>query len=367
LAAWHSRIVALALFLGGAAVLPTATPPGAPASGLPSCRAFAPSPDGGVPVKWVVPESDRRELDRWCAAVGPVLTTVPAEELTAAPSDELAVVSWNVHVGGGDLVGLVARARAGDFTGGRPVRHVVLLLQEAYREGSAVPSLSTLIDGFASAIRPSTGRRERTDVAAAARTLGLALYYAPSMRNGPPAATDEDRGNAILSTLPLADLTAIELPFERQRRVAVAATVRGRTTGGRPWQVVVASVHLDNLVGLRHAWIFGGLARQRQARGLLEALPREGAVVVGGDLNSWAGYRDPAFLELATAFPDSPTDDRRPTFAGILRLDHLFFRLEDGWTATARRLDDPFGSDHYPLIGSIRFRPRGADLTRRLP
>ena len=48
------------------------------------------------------------------------------------------------------------------------------------------------------------------------------------MRNGRPPQTDEDRGNAILSTEPLADLTAIELPFEQQRRVAVAATLRSR-------------------------------------------------------------------------------------------------------------------------------------------
>ena len=36
------------------------------------------------------------------------------------------------------------------------------------------------------------------------------------MRNG--AATDEDRGNAILFTRPLSRLTAVELPMERQRR-----------------------------------------------------------------------------------------------------------------------------------------------------
>jgi hypothetical protein len=41
------------------------------------------------------------------------------------------------------------------------------------------------------------------------------------MRNG---GVDEDRGNAILATLPLRDVAAIELPLVRERRVAVAAS-----------------------------------------------------------------------------------------------------------------------------------------------
>jgi hypothetical protein len=47
--------------------------------------------------------------------------------------------------------------------------------------------------------------------------------------------------------------------------------------------------------------------------------------------------------------------DRRATFQGMLRLDHLFFRLQDGWTGSFRRGDDSYGSDHYPLIGTIEF------------
>ena len=51
------------------------------------------------------------------------------------------------------------------------------------------------------------------------------MLYAPSMRNGESAGGGEDRGNAIVSTLPLADPTVIELPLERQRRVVVAASI----------------------------------------------------------------------------------------------------------------------------------------------
>jgi hypothetical protein len=62
----------------------------------------------------------------------------------------------------------------------------------------------------------------------------------PSARNGPQtiAAEREDKGNAILSTLSLKDLIAIELPFEAGRKVAVATGRSRRRTrlvsGRRP-------------------------------------------------------------------------------------------------------------------------------------
>ena len=53
------------------------------------------------------------------------------------------------------------------------------------------------------------------------------------------------------------------------------------------------------------------------------------------------GFDDPVFDELSSAFETDIPDDRRPTFAGLLRLDHLFFRLPDGWQATTTRLEMP--------------------------
>jgi endonuclease/exonuclease/phosphatase family metal-dependent hydrolase len=185
-----------------------------------------------------------------------------------------------------------------------------------------------------------------------ARSLGLALYYAPSMRNGPPSMSDEDRGNAILSTLPLSELSAIELPFERQRRVAVAATVSGRGADGSPWSLRVASVHLDNLASPRRLWLFAAGARARQSRRLVEVMNGE-SVVLGGDFNTWGGFDEPAYRQALAAFPDTSVRDTRPTFGWGLRLDHLFFRLPEGWTADSVRLDDRFGSDHYPIMGKI--------------
>jgi endonuclease/exonuclease/phosphatase family metal-dependent hydrolase len=170
------------------------------------------------------------------------------------------------------------------------------------------------------------------------------------MRNG--TETDEDRGNAILSTQPLVDVAAVELPFERQRRVAIDATVSSSESGDSPWTLRLTNVHLDNRAPARRLWLFASATRLRQARGLLLALPATGPAVVGGDFNTWYGFDDPVFDELATAFGSDKPDDRRPTFAGLLRLDHLFFRLPDGWHATTTRLEK-FGSDHHPLMARI--------------
>jgi endonuclease/exonuclease/phosphatase family metal-dependent hydrolase len=303
-------------------------------------------------IRWMAPElaADRSSLGNWRAGVGPPVI-VPGEALPGGPVDRLVVVNWNMHVGGGDLEGLLAEVRR---------RHgrapVVFLLQEAYREGPEVPVRLTAQASFASMIRSLRPDGRREEIEALASRLGLHAYYVPSMRNGGPSASAEDRGNAILSSLPLSDLAAIELPFERQRRVAVAATVAGVGSAGRPWTVRVVSAHLDNMVGARRLWIAGGeFGRTRQARGLVGALQGSDPLVLGADLNSWFGFDDGAYRAAAAAFPETPVTDRRATFHGILRLDHLFFRLDEGWRARFARGDDRFGSDHYPLIGEIRF------------
>ena len=116
------------------------------------------------------------------------------------------------------------------------------------------------------------------------------------------------------------------------------------------------AAHLDNMVGARRLWIAGGeFGRTRQARGLVSALQGAGALVLGADLNSWFGFHDGAYRTAAAAFPETAVTDRRGTFHGMLRLDHLFFRLDEGWRAKFARADNTFGSDHYPLVGEIQF------------
>lgn len=310
----------------------------------------------GREIRWERDARSENALARWCAAVGgAVVEPEPAgdERLPAAGAgvDSLAVLSWNTHVGAGALEQLVEDLRAGRLTEGRPVRHFVLLLQEAPRAGAPVPELlpQGARAGRAYYHEPPGG--ERFDVVTLARRLGLALYYVPSMRNG---ARQEDWGNALLSTLPLAAFDAFELPFESRRRVAAAAVVEGTTTAGLPWRLRLASTHLDvwSRRGLRST--FGG-GRLRQARALVGSLAMDSLpTVVGGDFNTW-GLREPAITLLRQHFPDSPPPERKRTHSTTGRhLDYLFFRLPDCWTARYRRLDDRYGSDHYPLLGWVR-------------
>ncbi|MEX2281111.1 MAG: endonuclease/exonuclease/phosphatase family protein [Gemmatimonadota bacterium] len=323
--------------------------------------------DEGVPerVTWVeAPDtSDRRALDLWCETVGPaVLASKPAGADTGSVvADSIAIVSWNTRVGGGDIARLVRDLRAGRFTNGDSVLHFVLLLQEVYRASDSLPSrLRIGVPARIAAEPPGSARRH--DIVATATALGLALLYVPSMRNGPPdsASTAEDRGNAILSTMELDDPRAIDLPFEVQRRVVVTAELDGETVAGDDWELEIASVHLDTRSRAARAAASAGLGRRRQAMGMVDQLKGEDALVVAGDLNTWA----PAIFEralpfLRSVFTDSPRAIAEHTFEnGALRsrLDYMFFRLPDDWSATYQRIGRQYGSDHYPLLGWVRFK-----------
>jgi endonuclease/exonuclease/phosphatase family metal-dependent hydrolase len=333
------------------------------------------APSGTVSVHamaWRLPfaHRDRATLDRWCSTTGPpVLAPDPpassAIRAVSATVDELVVVSWNLHVGTADLAGMVRRLRQGEFTSGVPVPRFVMLLQEAYRDAPAVPRQVPAGMAMPKALGRGGSRHARTDVVHLAQSLGLALYYVPSMRNGSPAETNEDRGNAILTTELLSDFQAIELPFERQRRVAIAATVSGHRLAGAPWTLRVASVHLDSTASARRLWLMASGARARQVRGLLDALRPLDGLIMGGDFNTWFGFSDSTYRLLSEAIPDVAAGDRRRTFRGLLRLDHVFSAPPSGWTVTAHRLDDRMGSDHYPILA--RVRPVIGPMAREAP
>jgi endonuclease/exonuclease/phosphatase family metal-dependent hydrolase len=304
----------------------------------------------GNEIRWVsvAPSEEHADGDRWCRAVGP-----PARISGRRTEDHAGppvIVTWNTHVGAGDIDRLVADLRSGRLTGGPPVTSFVLLLQEVYRAGPAVPS-QVQSGRWASAQRPRGDGGRRDDVVVTAARLGLEAFYAPSMRNGPPGATDEDRGNAILSSMPQSDLTAIELPLERQRRVALGATVGIPIRGRASVPVRVISTHFTNMV-MRHLWPLSGSGRLRQARALASVLPSDGPLVVGGDFNTWFGYRDAAYKQMAENMTAPWSDDRRATF-GPMRLDHVLVRLPDGWRASVRRAGSRYGSDHYPVVATL--------------
>lgn len=308
----------------------------------------APAEPAGL--AWLRPAvaDDQADLLRWAGAVGPPVIVERADPL--AGTDVIRLVSWNIALGAGDLETLVSDVRSMS-----PHVPLVVLLQEAYRDGPEVPTLLGPKALFAGRLDGRRANGERDDIETLARRSGLNVYYVPSMRNGAPWTSNEDRGNAILSTLPLDDLTAIELPFERQRRVAIAATASGLSANGARWRLRLVSAHLDNMAGPRRLWFAGSMfARARQAKALVEWLRHDEIAVLGGDFNTWLGFGDLAFTQTQRAFPDTTVTDRRPTFRNVLRLDHLFFRLPDGWSATFERASRPYGSDHWPLIATIR-------------
>ena len=95
---------------------------------------------------------------------------------------------------------------------------------------------------------------------------------------------------------------------------------------------------------------------------LVDELKGEDALVLAGDMSTWA----PAIFEralpyLRSVFTDSPETIAEHTFEkGVLRsrLDYMFFRLPDTWSAQYERIGRQYGSDHYPLLAWLRFTPR---------
>jgi endonuclease/exonuclease/phosphatase family metal-dependent hydrolase len=302
-------------------------------------------------VRWFVPESsvDRARLDAWCAGVGePVIEHAAGPSDAAAGLDEVIFVSWNVHVGNGDVVGFVRDLRAGLLTGGRPVRHFVLMLQEAVRT-SGVPPLLTAASG---AQRIAARARPSIDIADISREIGASLIYVPSMRNGSSADDPAtDRGSALLSTLPLSDPTAVELPGERQRRVVIFAAL-----SLAPWhtsQVSVGVIHLDALGASNRFWLFGTpRLRELQTKSLESLLPA-GNLVLGADLNTWHGTSEPAPRYLAQKLAGTPLSFRRDGL-GLRVLDYMFFRSEQRRRAHYEVISNSYGSDHRPLVGWLQ-------------
>jgi len=359
----------------GPADLEAVDPEGAP-SGIVPCRAAPPQAlpwraAVGPPVWMPFPGSSRGEADPSGEPSPPRSRPDPIPEARGFPPippslDAVRFITWNLRVGAGDLGGFVDSVQ-------REGEPFVLLLQEAVRVGNIIPRIPPRGSRWAGRIAdPLPPGRTREDVGQVARTHGLSLLYAPSMRSGGPGDPPEDRGNAILSSLPLEAPRLIELPVERQRRVGVVATVRVQGGGPNPVPLQLVSVHLENRAPWRRFWRIPGAARTAQAQALLQALGTspDGAgtgdapgllptpLVMGGDLNSWWGQqREGAVRLLRRHLPHPVTLDPVPTHHWELGLDrqsdYLLFRLPDGWTAWTRRLPEELGSDHWPVEGRI--------------
>ncbi len=338
----------------------------------------------GAAITWYGPAgpSDGKSNERWCETVGSsVLEPLPSASFPSpGPADSLAVVAWNILIGGGnvplfleEVLGYDCHPTSPELEAG--FSHFVLLIQEAHRRSEAIPDVPETFK-FPPRIVPESPPEGWPDIVELARDCGLALFYVPSARNGPQTIGDEreDKGNAILSTLPLMDLLAIELPFEAGRKVVAAATIAG-ASGTR---LRVASVHLDVASTLYRTLTTANTARLRQAVGLIEALalietggvtsgivsvgsgetacgalPGTIATVAAGDFNTWSAGES-AVDQMRVCFPDSPPWDGTPTY-GSFPTDFIFFRhAEDGrvtyMDGSQRRIEKRYGSDHQARI-----------------
>lgn len=321
------------------------------------------APPDTTQLRWyrTVEDRDVELSSRWCATVG-----APVARLDPAPGfpdwtqgRDLEAFTWNIEVGGGDLFAFLEAETGLDCSdlsaavasGPGPF---VVLIQEAWRRSEDLP----IIEGGSNVpwtVDPDRGPDGGADIVEVAERCGLALLYVPSARNGPDSGDRprEDKGNAILSSVPLTAPIAIDLPFEAGRKVAVAATVRA-PQGER---VRVVSAHLDVASTLTRTLLSGDQTRARQADGLIDGLrkaeddgPLNGVTVVGGDFNSWSA-RETAIKRMRAAFPESPDWDGRDTWRPIgLPLDHFFFRrgpFENVSVSGHARLDEHYGSDHF--------------------
>ncbi|HEU5171189.1 MAG TPA: endonuclease/exonuclease/phosphatase family protein [Gemmatimonadales bacterium] len=295
-------------------------------------------------------------LAGWRAGVGaPLAADAPAAPLHPV-RESLLVLAWNLWIGRGRLDELLGRLRS------ERREPLVVLAQEAFRADDTVPRT-----GSAQAASDFSQRAfPELDISVLARELGMHLRYVPSMRNG---AHRSDRGNAILSTLPLEDAVAWELPFSYQRRVAIAATVR--LPDGRSLRV--CSAHLDPRGGSARD-LLGVLGRGAQAAALLERLSlHPPPLVLGADLNLARGRRERAYRVFAEAGFTHGVPERAPAWPHTyhrmprLLLDWILVRDPGGMIGEldiARVDEDPidrgpyvFGSDHHPLLARLTLAP----------
>jgi len=270
----------------------------------------------------------------------------PAAEHTG----RILIVNWNIHLCHGNITKLLHELTRRESAHGYGAPDFVLLLQEALRRGNDIPN-----PGRSRVPRRIVPPVKGGDIVELAKKMNWWMFYAPSMRNGRLVGTRaEDRGNAILSNLPMSFLEQIELPIGVHRRIAVMATIGGEN---RPL-FRVAAAHLDTRASLSRGWVFGGPStRKRQAQALVSALEKVSddglPLIVGGDLNTHLGVNE-ASVKAVSKVVHRKHHGLKWTHRSGLILDYIFARVPESWeSGRCVRMSSHFGSDHYPLVLAI--------------
>lgn len=149
-------------------------------------------------------------------------------------------------------------------------------------------------------------------------------------------------GNAVLSRLPMTDVSRFAYPREpllrHQPRGGIVLTVSG---------VLVIATHLDHVAGASDV-------RQRQVRTLLTVWNGRQPAVVAGDLNALPGTPELGLLE-AAGFRDLAKDDGadQPTSPASGPVDRVDYVWGIGVRGTQAHTVTTTASDHRPLVINI--------------
>ena len=265
----------------------------------------------------------------------------------------ILIVNWNVHLCHGNVTAMIHELSRRETMHGYGSPNFVLLLQEALRRDRNIPN-----PGRTRVPRRIVPPLRGGDIVDWAKKMKWRMFYAPSVRNGRLLGNRaEDRGNAILSNLPMSSVEQIELPVGVHRRISVMAIIGGER---RP-PFRVAAAHLDTRASLSRGWVFGGpSARKRQAEALvstLENVSNDGLpLIVGGDLNTHLGVNE-ASVKAVSKIVHRKQHGLKATHRSGLILDYIFARIPDNWeSGRCMRMSSHFGSDHYPLVLAIEPR-----------
>jgi endonuclease/exonuclease/phosphatase (EEP) superfamily protein YafD len=84
--------------------------------------------------------------------------------------------------------------------------------------------------------------------------------------------------------------------------------------------------------------------------------------VLGGDFNTWAPEALETAIPLVRKTFGQPQElSEKPTvvapFIPDRRVDYLLFNLADGLKGRYDRIEERYGSDHYPLFGWVQLVP----------
>lgn len=245
------------------------------------------------------------------AAIGRAVTTDPQSEITSA-TDELTLMSWNVHYG----VDADAAVDLEQFA------------RSIEEQGPSIVTLQEVSRGWVlgGGVDMSTWLAQRLD---------MHVAYAP--------AADRQFGNAILTNLPTSNVTVVDLPYGQgpQERSAVALDVE---TPGGPIRIV--SVHLQHKGD--HV-----PTRLDEIDTLLAATADAPALIIGGDFNARPDSPEidrmtDSGLVSAQDVSGDPTALTDPSDDPVKRIDWVFGR---GVTFTETDvLSDVLSSDHLPLV-----------------